>query len=302
MEPANHAIGIFFAIVTAVSWTGASFCIKQSLRDVPVLKFTATMTILNALFVAVITIVFVPLTDLSHMKSATWVFIFLAGALHFGISRFFLNAAIGRIGPSRTIPVANSFPLITAFMATVILGEPLTVRILLGLALLFSGISLVVRAKPAIDAPGDPPDTRRKIAGWVFAGLSSLLMGVSAVFFKSASLDSHPLIVSTLALLTGAAVGWLIVGVSKKSSPRRKISSRGWRWILATVVCQTMAIPFYNSAFTYTLAVHVASIASTQPLIAIPIGFIFMRETENITRKLIAGAALTVGGMLLVIV
>jgi uncharacterized membrane protein len=63
-----------------------------------------------------------------------------------------------------------------------------------------------------------------------------------------------------------------------------------------------MAIPFYNSAFTYTFAVHVTALASAQPLIAIPMGLIFMREAENITSQLIAGVVLAVGGTLLVII
>jgi drug/metabolite transporter (DMT)-like permease len=63
-----------------------------------------------------------------------------------------------------------------------------------------------------------------------------------------------------------------------------------------------VAIPFYNSAFTYTFAVHVTALASAQPLIAIPMGLIFMREAENITPQLISGVVLAVGGTLLVII
>ncbi len=299
----DHAIGILFAFFTSVSWAGASFCIKPALRDVAVSRATATMTILNALFVTFITLAFVPLNVFRPQNSETWIFVFLAGALHFGVSRVFMNAAILRIGPNRTIPVANSFPLITAFLATFALGEPLTLRIILGLAVLLSGITLIVRAKPAIDATGDAVNTSRTISGWVFAGLTSLLMGVSAVFFKNASLDLPPLVVSTLALWTGTVIAWLIVGVSKNKGPReRSIPSRAWAWLLATALCQSVAVPFYNAALTKTLAVHVTCLASAQPLIAIPMGLIFMREAENITPKLVAGVVLAVGGTLLVII
>ena len=302
MEPVNHAIGILFALVTTVSWAGASFCIKPALRDVAVPRATATMTILNALFVTLITFAFLPLPAFRPERTETWFFVFLAGALHFGISRVFMNAAILRIGPNRTIPVANSFPLVTAFLAAFALGEPLTLRIVLGLALLLSGITVIVRAKPAMGATGDAATTSRRISGWVFAGLTSLLMGVSAIFFKNASLDLPPLVVSTLALWIGTLVAWLIVGASRNTGPRGPIPARAWGWLFATAVCQSVAVPFYNAALTKTLAVNVTCLASAQPLIAIPMGLIFMREAENITPKLIAGVVLAVGGTLLVII
>lgn len=302
MEPVNHVIGILFAIVTTVSWAGASFCMKPALRHVAVPKATATMTIFNASLVSLITILVVPLAAFRPARLGTWVFVFLAGALHFGISRVFMNAAIHRIGPNRTIPVANSFPLVTAFVATFALGEPLTVRILLGLALLLIGMTLIVRARPAVREPTDPGTTSRSLSGWVFAGLTSFLMGVSAVFFKNASLDLPPLVVSTLALWTGTGIAWLIVGASKRHTPQEAIPFRAWGWVIASAVCQSMAIPFYNTALTYTFAVHVTALASAQPLIAIPMGLIFMREAENITPQLIAGVVLAVGGTLLVII
>lgn len=302
MEPVNHAIGILLAMVTTVSWAGASFCIKPALRHVAVPKATATMTILNASLVSLTTLLVVPLAAFRPVKPETWVFVFLAGALHFGISRVFMNAAIHRIGPNRTIPVANSFPLVTAFLATFALGEPLTARILIGLALLLIGITLVVRARPTIDELGHPATTSRSISGWVFAGLTSLLMGVSAVFFKNASLHLPPLVVSTLALWVGTGIAWLIVGATKKHTPQGPIPRRAWAWIIACAVCQSVAIPFYNTALTYTFAVHVTALASAQPLIAIPMGLIFMREAENITPQLIAGVVLAVGGTLLVII
>ena len=302
MDPVNHAIGILLATVTSVSWAGASFCIKPSLRYVAVPRATATMTIFNAAFVSLTTLLFVPLAAFRPIRSETWVFVILAGALHFGISRVFMNAAIHRIGPNRTIPVANSFPLVTAFVATFALGEPLTARILIGLALLLTGITLIVRARPAKDESAHVTTTSRSISGWVFAGLTSLLMGVSAVFFKNACLDLPPLVVSTLALWIGTGIAWLIVGASKRPDSQGPIPLRAWWWVIASALCQSLAVPFYNTALTYTFAVHVTALASAQPLIALPMGWIFMREAENITPQLIAGVVLAVGGTLLVII
>jgi drug/metabolite transporter (DMT)-like permease len=311
MDPPNYALGILFATIASASWASANFLIKPALRGAPVLKATAAVTSINASCVLILTLALFPLAAFRPTESRTWIFVVLAGTLHFGVSRAFMNAAIQRIGPNRTIPVANSFPLITAYLATFTLGEPLTWPIVLGLVLLFGGITLIVRAQPAVDEPDRPPAPSRTIAGWVFAGLTSLLMGVSAIFFKMASLDLHnPLVVSSLTLWCGAAVAWIIVGASGKAifdpitlkEPQGAIPAGAWKWLLAAAAGHSVAIPFYNGALTQTLAVHVTSIASAQPLIAIPIGWIFMREAENITLRLVAGAALTISGTLLVIV
>ena len=60
-------------------------------------------------------------------------------------------------------------------------------------------------------------------------------------------------------------------------------------------------MPFYNFALIHTMAVRVTAIVSAQPLIVLLLGWLLLRETENITPRLVLGALLTVAGTIVVI-
>ena len=165
------------------------------------------------------------------------------------------------------------------------------------------GITLIVQAEPS---PGhgrrsSAHGARWKLFGWISAGVTSLLWGVAAVFFKKASLNLHPLATASIALWVGAATASLLMVLSRGEESRGPIPASAWRWIFAAAACQAIAVPLYNFAFVHTLAVRVTAIVSAQPLIVLLLGWLFLRETENITPRLVLGALLTVAGTIVVI-
>jgi len=301
MTPGGHLLGIGAAAAAALAWSALTYFIRMALREGPLLRTTAAVNALNALLVTLAALAYLPPEALLPAGRKTLLYVLLAGTLHIGISRLFFYGAIQRIGPSRCIPIAMSYPIVTAFLAALWLGEPLTLRIASGLALLLGGITLIARARPPAGEAGGAAPAPGRALGWAFAALTSILWGVAAVFFKRASLSLHPLAVSTLALWVGAAVAFLIDRGGSGAGPRLRIPRRAWPWILAASACQAVAVPFYNVAFTLTLAVRVTAIVSAQPLLVILIGWLFLREAENITPRLTAGALLTVAGTLVVV-
>ncbi|MBI3026326.1 MAG: DMT family transporter [Candidatus Tectomicrobia bacterium] len=300
MSLGDHALGLIFATVAALAWSAFSFLVKMALRDAPVLRVTACLTTLNALLVTLFALSAIPHASFVPRSEKTFVWVLLAGIFHIGISRSFFYVAIHRLGPNRSVPVAMSYPFVTALFAWPLLGEPLTLRILLGLAVLLLGIFFIVRSAPA-RAEGPPPSPGWRTLGWIAAGVTSILWGISAIFFKRASLDIHPVAVASFALMAGAVVAWMIAFGEAVRSGLPPIPRRAWPWLLAASLFQATAVPAYNYALKHTLAVNVTAIVSAQPLIAIVIGWLFLREAENITARLCAGALLTVAGTLIVV-
>ncbi|MBI2179103.1 MAG: EamA family transporter [Candidatus Tectomicrobia bacterium] len=96
-------------------------------------------------------------------------------------------------------------------------------------------------------------------------------------------------------------MAWMIAFGEAVRSGLPPIPRRAWPWLLAASLFQATAVPAYNYALKHTLAVNVTAIVSAQPLIAIVIGWLFLREAENITARLCAGALLTVAGTLIVV-
>ena len=79
-------------------------------------------------------------------------------------SRLTYYFAIWRIGPSRAIPVAASTPVITAFIAAAWVGEPVTIRMMIGLVLLAAGVTAAIRAKPSKDK-NLPTSSKERLLG-----------------------------------------------------------------------------------------------------------------------------------------
>ena len=301
MNPESNAYGVLLASVASAAWAVFVYFIKRALMNAPVLKVTAAVTSVNAALVTLIAIGFISKTDFQGVTATTLMFAFLAGFFHIGISRSFYYRAIHRIGPNRSIPIALTYPAITAVGASFTLGETPTISIFTGLAILLIGITLIVQAEPSRETEAEAHGARWKLFGWFSAGVTSLLWGVAAIFFKKASLNLHPLATAAIALWVGAATAMLLMALDRGEESRGPIPASAWRWIFAAAVCQTIAVPFYNFAFVHTLAVRVTAIISAQPLIVLVLGWLFLREMENITPRLVLGALLTVVGTIVVI-
>lgn len=295
----SHTIGILFAMIAALAWAVFTFTMKMALRGASVMKTAASLNGLNAILVTAIALTIVPPAEFIPKTAESAFYLVLAGIFHIGMARLVFYTAIQRLGPNRALPIALSYPIVTAVSAALMLGERPTPQILAGLIVLLGGITLIVRAEPGKAEPGEPATPAWRMTGWACAAAAAFLWGIAAIFFKKAAMEMHPLAVSALALWIGFAAVWL---AAKWLDPDGVVPSRSWRWIALSACCQTVAVPLYTLAFTYTLAVRVSTIASTQPLFVIPLGWLFMREAENITPRLIAGAALVVGGTILVVV
>ena len=298
----SNAYGILLGSIASAAWAVFVYFIKRALMNAPVLKVTAAVTTTNAAIVTLIAIGFVSIDDFRGVTKATLAFAFIAGFFHIGISRSFYYRAIHRIGPNRSIPIALTYPAITAIAASFTLGETPTLSIFTGLAILLAGITLIVQAEPSRDAAGETRGSRWQLFGWISAGVTSLLWGVAAIFFKKASLNLHPLATAAIALWVGAATALLLMTLSRGEESRGPIPASAWTWIFAAAVCQSIAVPFYNFAFVHTLAVRVTALISAQPLIVLVLGWLFLREMENITPRLVLGALLTVAGTIFVII
>lgn len=303
MNPESNACGVLLASGASLSWAVFTYFIKRALANAPVLKVTAAVTAMNAALVTLIAAFFVSIDDLARADAAALLFSCLAGFFHIGVSRSFYYRAIHRIGPNRSIPIALTYPVVTAVAASFALGEAPTVSILAGLLTLLGGITLIVQADPpAAAASSGARGARWTLFGWLSAGVTSLLWGVSAVFFKKASLSLHPLATASVALWVGALTASLLVLLDRGEESRGAIPSPARRWILAAAACQAIAVPLYNFAFVHALAVRVTAIVSAQPLVVLLLGWLLMREAENITPRLVFGALLTVAGTIVVIV
>ena len=152
----------------------------------------------------------IPASAFQPGLTRTWILLPITAFFMITISRLTYYYAIRRIGPSRTIPIAASTPAVTALLATIFLGEPFTILIILGLLCLILGLNLVVRSAPA--QPNLEMGHTRKdvVKGYISAGLTTLNWSVSGVMVRTITLDMNALAASALLIWIGLGFAWVL--------------------------------------------------------------------------------------------
>lgn len=301
MDASTHALGLLFAVSALLSWGSLSFFIRLAMKNAPLLKTTAATSTLNGAFVALLVFSTLPLSAFQPHLAKTWALIPITGFFMITISRLTYYYAIRRIGPSRTIPIAASTPAVTALLAAAFLDEPFTVPIFLGLLCLMAGLTVVVRSAPAQANPAAGLARGSVVAGYVSAGLTTLNWSASGVMLKTIALDVNALAASAWVIWVGIACAWPLAFAFGPKGESGRIPRASWKWMLIAALCQTIAIPSYSNALAHTYAVNVSSVTSIQPLLVILGSHLFLRETENVTPRLVLGAVMTVFGTILIL-
>lgn len=295
-----HATGLMFAAFALVAWSALSFFIRSAMQGAPLLQTTAATTTCNAALMLPVAWWFLPAAAFRASRPGTYLLLALIAFFMVALSRLTYYFAIRRIGPSRSIPVAANTPVVTALLAALFLGEPLSPRILAGLALFVAGVTTVVRSDPA-SAGGSPASRRDLVLGYLSAGATTFIWSATGVMLKAAGKDVSPMAAAAMAIWLGAPMAWMIAWKFEPGLAPGRIPAGNYRWVLCAALCQTVAIPSYSLAMNHTLAVNVSSITSLQPLLVILLAHLFLRDAENVTWRLALGAGMTVAGTLTVV-
>jgi len=229
---------------------------------------------------------------------------------------------IGRIGAARASPISvSSFPLITLILGALLLGERLTWPILMGSVLIIGGILMLVIRSPIppedVPVPGSEglkslgevepnastqarPPLRDTLAGLGLVLAAALSWSGSTLWLRVIAVGVPALAVTAIRVPCGALFMLLLVTARGQLS-LRGISPRALMLLVGAGVFGTgFGSMLYIIAVQRTSAGLAALLVSTSPLWTLPLAAIFLHE--HITRQVLLGAALTLGGIWLVLV
>jgi drug/metabolite transporter (DMT)-like permease len=120
-----------------------------------------------------------------------------------------LFAAVGRIGPYRTMLLQTLAPVFTALFAVIWLGTIPTGREILGACVILAGVLMVIT--PARGSVPQPAVAGMSLkAGYLFGVLSALGQGVGIVLAKD-GMETIPFVPATFFRLVVAAAGLMIL-------------------------------------------------------------------------------------------
>ncbi len=284
--------GIVYALCAGIFWGTSPVLVKRGLAgaDVSAATLYQQATILLTLLVSALLE-----GDLFAGKIPSAAVLIFAGTGVVGayLGRTLFVRSVDQIGASRAQSLNNSSPLITVLLAAAVLGEPLSLSVLIGVMFIISGVFFVTQSE---SAPGGKVGARRLTLAAV---LATLCYGVVPVLKKFGTDHGGPPVLGALVMhATGLALlmtlgNWLKI-------------ERKWQKIpLSSLCCFVTAGFLYaiGSIFTLKALVHapasvVAPIWSAQPIVSFFLAKTTLRGIEEVTFRDGAAAALVVVGVL----
>ena len=227
--------------------------------------------------------------------ASTWgiVAFALAGIVHFFVGWTTLNMSQARIGAARTSPLLSTTPVFGLAFAAVIASQVPGLLATFGIAVTMVGAYLVAD-------PGS--GERATFSNSIFALATACAWAVSAVLTVEGleSFDSPLLGVTVGMLAATAAYGALLPFTAEPRSPggRTALNLKLLAGVIAGVATWGRWLALDDAAVGAVLALQLLSV----PVVLITAPLISGRHVEIVTAKIWAGAALVIGGSLLLIV
>ncbi len=233
---------------------------------------------------------FVPLA--SFRSHAVWYF--LAGGIFApGLGRTLTILGMERVGAARSVPIANTYPMIASILAVILMGERWTLQNFLGTSLVVLGVVILSR-KESLNVQW------RKI-DLIFPVMAAFAFAVSSNLRKLGLLVEHlPIMGAAVTASTGLLLGLIMLQLH---GGRKAIvlSRRSFSWFFAAGISNTTAMVSVFYALSFGKVVTVEPLIGANPVLVIILSAIFLRDLESITSRIVVGAACTVAGSILVI-
>ena len=149
----DSMIAIAALVVTVIGYAVGPIIVDKKLTNVPNLGVIAAAIAINAIIYAPFAWATRPTEPVS---TRTWVAIAILGVLCTAAAFLIFFALIIEAGPSRTTLITYINPAVAVVLGIAILGEPLTIGIIIGFPLVLLGSWLATRRAPALESEPHP--------------------------------------------------------------------------------------------------------------------------------------------------
>jgi len=231
----------------------------------------------------------------------SWFYLTLSGLIGFVFGDLCLFQAYVVIGARISMLLMALAPPITALIGWMILGETLTIKSWIGMALTISGIALVVLKRQTPDEnPGFFTKVKLNYPGWgIVLGLGGAVGQATGLVLSKYGMKGYNPFAATQIRVIAGMVGFAILfsflgfwketlGALSKRRPMMQLS-------IGAFFGPFLGVSFSLIAIKYAETGIAATIMALVPVLIIPPSMIFNKE--KVTLKEAAGAILAVCGV-----
>jgi drug/metabolite transporter (DMT)-like permease len=280
LTPTPHVIGILAALGSAASWAVGTLLFKGIGEEFSPMAMTFIKSLLGLLLLAGVLF----FAGWQPVQAFPLGWLSLSGILGISLGDTFFFAALRRLPAHQLIILMLLAPVVTLLMALCFLGERPAMVSWIGIILVLGGVTLTFKGK--IEANNE---AHQRGLGLLFGVLSVLSMAGSIIIAKIGLQDVSALEGTFLRLFFGFA-GMLVVGMARREVKSWLVPLRraglGWRFLLAVAVV-TFGGFWLSLDAIKRLDVSIANtLLATEPIFALPLAVIWLREQAS-------GAAVT---------
>lgn len=284
---------IVFAFGSALFAGLTSILAKCGIKKTDSTVATAIRTIVVLLFSWLMVLIVGSEGEIGSITPHTLIFLVLSG-LATGASWlcYFKALQLGDI--NKVVPIDKSSTVLTILLASILLGEGITLYSGIGIALIAVGTFLMIEKK---DVKNDVPKNKR----WIFYALgSAVFASLTAILGKIGISDVESNLGTAIRTGVVLVMSWIMVFVTGKQNKIKVISKKELGFICLSGLATGGSWLCYYKALHDGPASVVVPIDKLSILVTILFSYIVFRE--KLSKKTAFGLFLTVGGTLLMLV
>ncbi len=287
-------LGELSALLTAALWTGSAIVFAEATRRAGSVLVNISRLILAAFLLSLLLVLFhLPI----QLNLAQLFFLGASGVVGLTLGDTFLFKAFQEIGARVAMLIMSVSPAMAALLAYLFLGEGLTARGILGIAITLCGVAMVV-----LEREGDTMSLRGLGApGFLYGILGAVGQAVGLILAKQAFMEGEiNSFVATFVRIVASLVFLLPLGMmSGRFREPVKVFLRD-RTAFAFTVTGSVLGPFLGISFSLLAVQHTsvgvaATIMSIVPILMLPMVWFLYKEV--LSWKAITGAFIAVGGV-----
>jgi len=292
--------GQWAALATAICWAVSALCFDVAARRLGALILNPIRLLLAFGFLTLLAWGLRGVALPVDAPPRAWAWLAVSGLVGFVFGDFCLFRAFLLMGPRLSMLMMSLAPPLTAIIGWLILGELLTGRDLLGMALTVTGIAWAVMERRPAEGDSGTPDRRATVAGVVFGFCGALGQAGGLVLSKLGMGDYDAVAATQVRVLAGIA-GYAVLFLLFHWWRRMKPALRDGRALSFAALgaffgpCVGVSLSLY--AVHRTVSGVAASIMALTPILLIPLVVLLRRERVGFGG--VAGAAVAVAGVAL---
>lgn len=290
---------VLYAFASAVFAGTTSILAKMGIKDVDSHVATAIRTIVVLVFSWMMVFVVGSQWTVNDISIKSYVFLILSG-LATGASWlcYFKALQIGDV--NKVVAVDKSSTILTMILAFIILGEQITINMILGMIGIGIGTYLMIQKK-TINVEDNKQIKGIKNKAWLlYASLSAIFASLTSILAKIGIDNVESNLGTAIRTIVVLIMSWIIVFITKKQHEVKNIDRRSLAFIVLSGLATGASWLCYYKALQDGLASVVVPIDKLSILVTVGFAYIFLKE--KLSKKSGIGLGLIVVGTLALLI